>query len=165
MTENKKLDEKRRIIRHFFHLPVKSDADKVEKYLLRCSVDPILKSSTLLRDFLSPQREGDIKKSLTSPSSSSDLMPTTILTTTNTTTMAEKSESAIREKIADYPIKVWEPMLNPSIISQSSHESSLHQQAANIPTFPLDDLEMIKVLGRGCMGKVSKSVYLLVDKS
>ncbi|CAO3686706.1 hypothetical protein G6F70_005459 [Rhizopus microsporus] len=152
LTENKKLDDKKRTIRHFFHLPVKSDADKVEKYLLRCSVDPILKSSTLLRDFFSPQREGDIKKSLTS--SSSDLMPTTILTTTNTTTMAEKSESAIREKVADYPIKVWEPMLNPSIISQSSHESSLHQQPANLSTFPLDNLEMIKVLGRGCMGKV-----------
>lgn len=157
------MDEKRRIIRHFFHLPVKSDADKVEKYLLRCSVDPILKSSTLLRDFFSPQREGDIKKSLTS--SSSDLMPTTILTTTNTTTMAEKSESAIREKVADYPIKVWEPMLNPSIISQSSHESSLHQQPANLSTFPLDNLEMIKVLGRGCMGKVSKSIHLLVVRA
>ena len=113
-------------------MPIKSDADKVERYLIKCSLDPILKSSTLLRDFLSPQREGDLKESL-STVSSHDPLPTT----TTPTTVPERDQ-----------VKLWEPGLNPSII-ESLNRESLKEQVN-----PLDDLEMVKVLGKGCMGKV-----------
>ncbi|KAG0762097.1 hypothetical protein G6F57_005875 [Rhizopus arrhizus] len=127
-----KKEEKRKSIRHFFHLPIKSDADKVERYLIKCSLDPILKSSTLLRDFLSPQREGDLKESL-STVSSHDPLPTT----TTPTTVPERDQ-----------VKLWEPGLNPSIIE------SLNRESLKEEVNPLDDLEMVKVLGKGCMGKV-----------
>jgi hypothetical protein len=115
-------------------LPIKSDADKVEKYLIKCSLDPILKSSTLLRDFLSPQREGDLKESL-STVSSHDPLPIAI--TPTTTTVPERDQ-----------VKLWEPGLNPSIIE------SLNRESLKEEVNPLDDLEMVKVLGKGCMGKV-----------
>ncbi|CAO3693855.1 unnamed protein product [Rhizopus stolonifer] len=119
-------EEKRKSIRHFFHLSVKSDADKIEKYLAKCLLNPLLKSSTLLRDFLSPQREGDIKKL---PSRAPSLVPSTV---------------------SDPVVKMWEPGLSPSIIESLNRESVYCED----PTFPLDDMEMVKVLGRGCMGKV-----------
>lgn len=161
---------------------MKSNAEKVEKYLYRCSMDPTLKNSTLLRDFFSPQREGDLIKEKshvsTSPSSVShdpQDTPASYSPQLNTTTL----EDSIVDSRIDVG-KVWVPSPHPSIISlpnsiktnsredeaeededdndslidRLSRHSARSQQHYQ-DTFPLDHLEMIKVLGKGCMGKVS----------
>lgn len=162
---------------------MKSNAEKVEKYLYRCSMDPILKNSTLLRDFFSPQREGDLIKEkshvTTSPSSiSPDQRDTPALYSPqlNTTTL----EDSIVDSRIDIG-KVWVPSPHPSIISlpnsiKSNHDDQEYDDqdedenddlldiisrntnpdnCNQDASFPLDHLEMIKVLGKGCMGKVS----------
>ncbi|KAI8091071.1 kinase-like domain-containing protein, partial [Gilbertella persicaria] len=130
LSESLSKAEKRRSIKTFFHLPVKSNAEKVEKYLIRCSVDPILKTSSLLRDFFSPQRENDQAEHHSSAAYPS---PTTDDTAPSTVDSMHIG-------------KTWAPSPHPSIISllkQISFEKD-----------PLDNLEMLKVLGKGCMGKV-----------
>ncbi|KAI9244936.1 kinase-like domain-containing protein [Sporodiniella umbellata] len=130
LAKEKKAEDKRKSIRHFFHLSVKTDADKVERYLERCVLNPLLKSSTLLRDFLSPQREGDIKK-----------MP------------SRESLSPDASIASEQVVRMWEPGLSPSIIESLNRESV--QSLSVVETmFPLDAMEMVKVLGKGCMGKV-----------
>lgn len=163
---------------------MKSNAEKVEKYLHRCSTDPTLKNSTLLRDFFSPQREGDLIKEKshvsTSPSSLShdpQDTPASYSPQLNTTTL----EDSIVDSRIDVG-KVWVPSPHPSIISLPnsirtnsrdekaqqeeqeeeddlidilSRRSVRSQQHYYQDAFPLDHLEMIKVLGKGCMGKVS----------
>ncbi|KAI9263937.1 kinase-like domain-containing protein [Helicostylum pulchrum] len=136
LTESLTKLEKRKSIRNFFHMQTKSNAEKVEKYLYRCSMDIILKDSSLLRDFFSPQREGDTQthdnQLYPSPSPSYDsLRPT-----------SNDSETSIGK---------WVP-------KSSSQEDLIDmiKKEAQIPLayqFPLDHLEMIKVLGKGCMGK------------
>lgn len=213
LTESLSKAEKRRSIRNFFHISVKSNAEKVEKYLYRCSMDPVLKSSTLLRDFFTPQRDGDTstKKShdninaYPSPSPSYDQM----VPTPNDDTSDHNTSSISNIE------KVWVPSPHPSVVSlhstttttsarsnsnscnksiisqHSQHNDSnlsiqsysyrhsgqhspindgdeyeddddlIHIMAKNdedvdnfVYEFPLDHLEMIKVLGKGCMGKV-----------
>lgn len=164
---------------------MKSNAEKVEKYLYRCSMDPTLKNSTLLRDFFSPQREGDLIKEKShvsaSPSSVShdpQNTPASYSPQLNTTTL----EGSIVDSRIDVG-KAWVPSPHPSIISlpnsiRTSHQDeseeeeeededdlidilSRHSDSAQQhyqDTFPLDHLEMIKVLGKGCMGKVSRNL-------
>lgn len=181
LSESISKAEKRKSIRNFFHMSMKSNAEKVEKYLYRCSMDPTLKNSTLLRDFFSPQREGDLIKEKshvsTSPSSVShdpQDTPASYSPQLNTTTL----EDSIVDSRIDVG-KVWVPSPHPSIISlpnsiktnsredeaeededdndslidRLSRHSARSQQHYQ-DTFPLDHLEMIKVLGKGCMGKV-----------
>ena len=188
-------------------MSIKSNAEKVEKYLYRCSMDPVLKSSSLLRDFLTPQRDGDtstkshdkVAVAYPSPSASYDLSaPNDDTITTN-----DQRNNVQLEK-------VWVPSPHPSVISLAStssqpqqplssihsltshgneselslvnysYPSSIQHSALNdddeddlvhvmtgelnsIYEFPLDNLEMIKVLGKGCMGKVSsiQSRYMI----
>ncbi|CEP18852.1 hypothetical protein [Parasitella parasitica] len=183
LSESISKAEKRMSLRSFFHMSMKSNAEKVEKYLYRCSMDPILKNSTLLRDFFSPQREGDLIKekshvSATTPSSfspDSQDTPASYSPQLNTATL--------QESIVDSRIdigKVWVPSPHPSNISLSNSintnldeeqqveqaededddlfemlsKSTNHYCHYHQDHFPLDHLEMIKVLGKGCMGKV-----------
>ncbi|KAI8640665.1 kinase-like domain-containing protein [Parasitella parasitica] len=181
LSESISKAEKRMSIRSFFHMSMKSNAEKVEKYLYRCSMDPVLKNSTLLRDFFSPQREGDLIKekshvSATTPSSfspDSQDTPASYSPQLNTATL--------QDSIIDSRIdvgKVWVPSPHPSVISlpnsiNTNHDdeqqdddddddnlfdmlskSTDHYPHYHQDTFPLDHLEMIKVLGKGCMGKV-----------
>lgn len=199
---------------------MKSNAQKAEKYLYRCSMDPVLKSSTLLRDFFSPQREGDSKSIISkqqlqqlsshvypSQSSSYDqLVPTPPTNDDDISSSAINNEVDSRIDVG----KVWVPSTHPSIRSLplsrhsskrssqhsitssiskiSRHGNSIHsynntqhnchiddieddedddlihimakndngvlQQQQSEYDFPLDHLEMVKVLGKGCMGKV-----------
>jgi hypothetical protein len=212
---------------------LKSNAEKVEKYLYRCSMDPVLKSSTLLRDFFSPQRDGD-SKSLTSAKDKQQLQkshdnnmnvaeaypsPTQSYDQTAPTPNDDISDHNSTNDVDSRSIDigtVWVPSPHPSIVSlplsrrtskshsihssiskishhsysnsnnnsihrySNSHHSYSHhsliddieyeedddlihimarndgkQQQENFEyDFPLDHLEMVKVLGKGCMGKV-----------
>lgn len=110
MTESLTKAEKRRSIRNFFHISVKSNAEKVEKYLYRCSNDSILSSSTLLRDFFSPQREGDEIKYLVSHESSAEQQ------NEEPSSIADDHESIVDSRI-DVGKIVWVPSPHPSQVS------------------------------------------------
>lgn len=125
MTESLSKSEKRKSIRNFFHLSIKSNAEKVEKYLYRCTLDPVLSASTLLRDFLSPQRDGDEKShAYPSPSQSYDQIGST------------PNDNVIDSSIEIG--KVWVPSPHPSVISlsnsvhsrRSSHRSSISRHSS-----------------------------------
>lgn len=81
----------------------KSNTYKIQKYLEQCFCHPVIRISSLLRDFTSVQREED-----------------SILTTQLTSTT----------------------LISPHIAEAKNNEISL------------DDYELIKVIGKGCMGKV-----------
>ncbi|KAI8142993.1 kinase-like domain-containing protein [Fennellomyces sp. T-0311] len=95
---------RRRSIKNLLTFSKKSNADKIEKYLQRCFDHPIVSISTLLRDFLSVQREED------------KLLPCNEKPSTDTK-----------------PIKPIKKTIHPVSV---------------------DDYELLKVLGKGCMGKV-----------
>ncbi|KAI8331298.1 kinase-like domain-containing protein [Blakeslea trispora] len=213
LTETLTRAEKRRSIRTFFHISLKSNAEKVEKYLIRCSVDPILKTSSLLRDFFSPQREGDLLKENEShvtplPRLSADQhIPSTAESSLVSTPPVEPSSPSLlssdqlpvsaTDETAHSTVdnssdigKKWVPSPHPSIMNVSAyssrHNSILkntdsivyddtkhldqeddndeeeddlmelinHPSEARFRCDPLDNLEMLKVLGKGCMGKV-----------
>lgn len=170
----------------------KSNAEKVEKYLYRCASDPLLKSSTLLRDFFSPQREGDslqdrdgsllVCSSLVSPD---HLGPSS--STTSRRSSFLQTDMDTQERTTDNAAS-WVP--SPQLSMTSLPLSASHHQTEeddfeviennddeeffnitrspqnDVPYFPLDHLEMIKVLGKGCMGKVMlclfSNFYLLI---
>ncbi|KAI8995040.1 kinase-like domain-containing protein [Pilobolus umbonatus] len=177
LTESLTKAEKRRSLRNFFHMSFKSNADKVEKYLIRCTTDPILKTSTLLRDFFSPQREGDIKSVhdqpvhfidshsiLTISSFDTSILYQHLQSSIGTPTSADREikPSLIQEEInnTDDVGILWVPSPVGSVSSiHSIHEyqpslTNLDSEEEEVESTPLDDLEMIKVLGKGCMGKV-----------
>ncbi|KAI9481591.1 MAG: kinase-like domain-containing protein [Benjaminiella poitrasii] len=188
-----KLDKRRSIRNFFFHMSTKSNAEKIEKYLWRCSSDPLLKSSTLLRDFFSPQREGDcrvdndilLQSHATATSLSDDQMvpsPSGKLPkeeeinegSPRCSTELHKEEDSVDNE------REWVPSPEVSVISLSRR--SIHHDSASssllspylelehplLEYSPLEHLEMVKVLGKGCMGKVmlvksktSKKLYAL----
>ncbi|OBZ89435.1 Serine/threonine-protein kinase gad8 [Choanephora cucurbitarum] len=205
LTETLTKAEKRRSIRTFFHISHKSNAEKVEKYLIRCSVDPTLKISSLLRDFFSPQREGDLLKEheshvsplprlsadqhisstaesslVSTPSppslslSSSDQLPVSATDETAHSTVDNASEIARKWVLSPHPSSI-------SVSNYSSRHNSILKNTLSMDyddtrhldededdlihlikppsevrfqCDPLDNLEMLKVLGKGCMGKV-----------
>lgn len=110
----------------------KSNAEKIEKYLQRCFEHPIVSISTLLRDFLAVQREED------------RFLPV------STTTIDSKPPTPTPAVVIVAP---------PSPTEQSivdSHHNDEDEQGPNNRNkeVSLDDYELLKVLGKGCMGKV-----------
>lgn len=171
-------------------MQTKSNAEKVEKYLYRCSVDVILKDSSLLRDFFSPQREGDTQthdnQLYPSPSPSYDsLRPTSssigkwVPSPNLSVVSLPISNRHISRAISQLSRQSSHLSINSSHLSSHHHhisrptsvysnnqsgesEHDLVNMMKKEPQgplayqFPLDHLEMIKVLGKGCMGKVKK---------
>jgi hypothetical protein len=175
----------------------KSNADKVEKYLYRCSMDPILKNSSLLRDFFSPQRDGDFK-STSERTDCSSRASSVSHEDAGSLSADVKSQSIISndddgnndnaESIDSNPdvAKMWVPNPMHSVVSFSTRNSQQHQEeeeeeqeeddemeqddidivdsvSNHNSDFPLDHLEMIKVLGKGCMGKVRLNYITLAS--
>lgn len=160
----------------------KSNAEKIEKYLYRCSSE--LKSSSLLRDFFSPQREGDSVQDrdgsvLVCSSVSPDQLGPSSLSSRRP---SFQSDMDTQEPATDNAaLWVPSPQLSMTSLPISSHPHDEHEmeqdmeeeeeldddeeffnitrsQNSNVtPYFPLDHLEMIKVLGKGCMGKVTSN--------
>lgn len=86
----------------------KTNATKVEKYIERCFQHPVIRISSILRDFTSVQRDED-----------------SILTNQHTSTT-----------------------LTPSVTAAAA------DKRPTTSNMSLEDLTLLKVLGKGCMGKV-----------
>ncbi|KAG0171766.1 hypothetical protein DFQ30_000449 [Apophysomyces sp. BC1015] len=108
---------KRRSLRNLLMFNKKSNADKVEQYLRRCFQHPVVSVCSILRDFLSVQRDED---TCFTPRPSFDNIPSSVKPTD------QKSPAASQHSILATPP----------------------------PAVSLDDFELLKVLGKGCMGKV-----------
>ena len=138
---------RRRSIKNLLSLSKKSNSDKIEKYLQRCFDHPIISISTLLRDFLTAQREEDKllpcqQQQQKSPIITSQPItaPQSITTSLSKISISEKSSchSFIISPSSPPPLPL--PPV-PSLIQHNSPPS-------------LQDYDLLKVLGKGCMGKV-----------
>ncbi|KAI8076858.1 kinase-like domain-containing protein, partial [Halteromyces radiatus] len=94
----------------------KSNGEKVETYLRMCAGHPLLGTSSLLRDFLSPQQEEEEEK--------------------------EKEKEKENTKVT------------PLVCTKSSPLANYKQNQRTPTRMTLEDLQFLKVLGKGCMGKV-----------
>lgn len=188
MTENTSRTQR---ILGFFQIHTKTNAEKLEKYLHQCSADPILESSSLLRDFLSPQREDDYTKDKASVAKSSHSSYDQLVPTSRSIPHNSNSEPITQdlEKSFEYDGNQMETsncsisLLNNNNSLQSFTSDSLSivevcsihvdgntskaigttfydvfthpiPNSATESSFPLDHFELVKVLGKGCMGKV-----------
>ncbi|KAI9029538.1 hypothetical protein CLU79DRAFT_831917 [Phycomyces nitens] len=121
---------KRRSIRNLLSFNKKSNADKIENYLNCCFQHSIVSISSILRDFISVQREED------------------------SIVMLQKAPSDTISQSIQYTDH------SPSYTSQSTdaYSPSIRSDSIQSPLSParasLDDFELLKVLGKGCMGKV-----------
>ncbi|KAH8556428.1 kinase-like domain-containing protein, partial [Umbelopsis sp. PMI_123] len=93
----------------------KSNSEKIENYVRRCVLDPIVGKSSLFRDFLTVQREED---------------------------------SAAAKEVVQQFVNMQ------ATISNKQHLQTRHPNTVQRPVTSIQDFQFIKVLGKGCMGKV-----------
>ncbi|KAI8372780.1 kinase-like domain-containing protein [Radiomyces spectabilis] len=108
----------------------KSNAEKVEQYLQRCFQHPIISISSILRDFLSVQRDEDTLIEST-------IEPSLAIPTPRHRLSRSCSIGTHRQSIQDSPVTPVTPL-----------------PTTDHPKMSVDDFHLLKVLGKGCMGKV-----------
>lgn len=144
----------RRSFRELFSLKKKSNADKVEKYLERCFQHPIISISSVLRDFTSVQREEDAL--LTSQHT---LTPTVIDINKKmvdpTKVVPTSSPSSPAPSLPTNPLPPISHQLPPPSAPSSILPLTKPLPPIIIPPVSLKDYDLLQVLGKGCMGKVS----------
>lgn len=138
-----------------------SNSDNLERYLRHCVDDPNIHSCSLFKEFLQPQRDED------------NIVPKqTIQSIVQEQSMIESNILKKREIIGasgptpppdeECPSSVLsftsitsriEPIPRPPTISDGSDITASTDQTATI-----QDFQLIKVIGRGCMGKVSATL-------
>ncbi|ORX56375.1 kinase-like protein [Hesseltinella vesiculosa] len=174
--------------------PRRSLGPKLEDYLRDCTCHPLTGMSSLLRDFLMPQREDDVVISKADVHSmvqqhvlKIDYLATRPLPPLPLSSIHESAESTWldddRSLSAMFPLPPSEPttlvsttdacaqLSSPCLSSLDFYQSPLDRARVTHPTLKpikpvtllpssragrmaLDDLQLLKVLGRGTMGKV-----------
>ncbi|KAI7898711.1 kinase-like domain-containing protein [Cokeromyces recurvatus] len=125
-----------------------SNADKIEKYLRHCIDDSNIQSCSLLKDFLQPQREED-KVILKDDCPQVQRM----LQTTR--------HDAIQQQLKESCQPIINDSIHVSLIENIKgdnmrvlkNDSSLSSCTSETPV-TIQDFQLIKVIGKGCMGKV-----------
>jgi hypothetical protein len=158
----------------------KSNADKAEHYLQRCLLDSLVGKSSILRDFLSPQREEDVFTPASADSLILEPQSPLPIDVDYSEQEAVVPEDILFEDISSFSLGSRELSSNYSHIDSS--ESSDHSitnaddqhsiedgmSFANVSTISdisqkieelgknfIDEYDLLQVLGQGCMGKVS----------
>ncbi|RCH88819.1 hypothetical protein CU098_004980 [Rhizopus stolonifer] len=136
----------------------KSNADKVEKYLEACFQHPIIGISSIFRDFTSVQRDEDVyltsrfRKSVAEPTNVPNVKPkkedqiASTSSTFTTPTCTQFNEALLDDAIEHIPIM--------PVDSYHSASSQVTVKRSNVTSITIDDFRLLKVLGKGCMGKV-----------
>ncbi|KAI9481647.1 MAG: kinase-like domain-containing protein [Benjaminiella poitrasii] len=123
-----------------------SNSDKIERYLRHCIDDLNIQSSTLFKDFLRPQREEDTviwKKELLQAENCDNIQHRALSITHHPTTPPpEDNAMSVSSSLSSL-----QPQATRTIDSYSSSCFS------DTPV-TIQDFQLIKVIGRGCMGKV-----------
>lgn len=138
-NDSKRNSSFRKILHSFSHKSTqKSNSDNIERYLRHCVNDLNIQSCSLFKEFLQPQREEDnvIPKHVIESyvqQASSLIVDQPITPSSDTTTQDDDSYTSFPSHIMNNPI------------------------TSEIPDLPatIQDFQLIKVIGRGCMGKVS----------
>ena len=160
----------RRILHSFSRKSTqKSNSDKIERYLRHCVNDSNIKTCSLFKEFLQPQRDEDyvipkdVVHSYVEQQSSLviDQPPLFINSRREITPPAdnvtEENDSILNSSSISFTSF-------PSPISNGSHtqqqQTSAFPNANNSSIFSdylvtIQDFQLIKVIGRGCMGKVN----------
>ncbi|KAI8381069.1 kinase-like domain-containing protein [Radiomyces spectabilis] len=168
----------------------KSNSEKIEIYLRRCALDPVIGRSSLLRDFLSAQRDEDrvASKQLIQSyvhrqlieNERNQMMCDFTLSPPSSRTPSVISMQSIQPQHSNFTSSVYRGRRSSSISlsSISSNHSVLsiamsdshvyrHRRASELEDpmpdsshqhhdgkISIQDFQFIKVLGKGCMGKV-----------
>ncbi|KAI9320229.1 kinase-like domain-containing protein [Dichotomocladium elegans] len=148
---------RRRSLKNLFHMnKKKSNADKLEKYLQRCFEHPIISISTLFRDFLAVQRDEDQEVICNNVHPVSlccnDNKPSTRSNSMIIQNTISKQQEQQQENSPSLPPDTPNPVVFaplPSISTAAVAHPIVQRHRAT-----LKDFEMLKVLGKGCMGKV-----------
>ncbi|KAL0088679.1 kinase-like domain-containing protein [Phycomyces blakesleeanus] len=132
----------------------KPNSEKVQQYILQCIQHPLIRHSSLLRDFLSVQREGDnvsrrFPDIIPPPTSQPIDIPLSIsspLSTARSSVLSSSISSSSSLAISES---------SDSIISapETPLDNSLPDTTSTLPK-TISDFQFIRVLGKGCMGKV-----------
>ncbi|KAI7871683.1 kinase-like domain-containing protein [Spinellus fusiger] len=140
----------------------KTNARKIECYLQQCIEHPLLRFSSLLCDFLSVQRAEDAMSRLTlypSPVSSVSPVPSltfpTVTMTTLATTLPETlaTTEATTTAVPAMPAMPTMPTM-PTMPAISTAPATPPLVMGEEETLQMKDFTLVKVLGKGCMGKV-----------
>ncbi|KAI9471810.1 MAG: kinase-like domain-containing protein [Benjaminiella poitrasii] len=146
---------KRRSFRDLLPFPrKKSNADKVEKYLERCFQHSIISISSILRDFTRVQREEDsfLNFQQTSPilAPTNDTIPPTVIGN-----IMMSTPSIIPLSTPPQPTLITRNSTSTELTVMLTKPSSKdYNSPPTQPKLTLDDFELLKILGKGCMGKV-----------
>ncbi|KAG0179310.1 hypothetical protein DFQ28_003020 [Apophysomyces sp. BC1034] len=163
----------------------RSNCEKIENYLRRCALDPVISRSTLFRDFLSVQRDEDSVSSkavvesyvhqrvieeersrvcenfsLTSLDPSvrrtSSLRPASTLSVSSSSSSSRSSMHSIRS-IAMSDSQIYLGRIaeeeEPRRMSLTDDDEKNDERSSR-RKITIQDFQFIKVLGKGCMGKV-----------
>lgn len=153
---------RRRSIKNLLTFSKKSNADKIEKYLQRCFDHPIISISTLLRDFTSVQRDEDKEilcdSKLAIGSATTTTGPPTPITRPSIDTVKPACNG--KPNIAKQPAASISTEIHEQITSKPASENSTANNDQHDAAASLDDFDLLKVLGKGCMGKVYIYIFI-----
>ncbi|CAM0135548.1 unnamed protein product [Umbelopsis sp. WA50703] len=169
----------RRMFQALSHLTAKSNAEKAEVYLQRFLMDSTVGKSSILRDFLSVQRDEDTfapaKSSSEIPAPQSPIPITTesedeeavvpgkvdiedissfSLGSRNSSSGCSEYEMYDDSSAADVPNEKLEFFDHQMDRMSFKSNSSANSQPAETVTTAIDQYNIVQVLGQGCMGKV-----------
>lgn len=163
-SNNSNNNNKRRSLRDL--LPFsrkKSNSDKIEIYLNTCFQHPVIGISSILKDFTSVQRDEDTL--VISQHTSTTLTPTLHDTNNNNNKKITSIEGGSNNN--NQPIYLLPPIITPVVTSNTmiipspiiSPESVIQIEKHDALT--INDFNLLKVLGKGCMGKVTIIIYTI----
>jgi hypothetical protein len=170
------------------HLTAKSNAEKAEVYLQRFLMDSTVGKSSILRDFLSVQRDEDTfapaKSSSEIPAPQSPIPITTesedeeavvpgkvdiedissfSLGSRNSSSGCSEYEMYDDSSAADVPNEKLEFFDHQMDRMSFKSNSSANSQPAETVTTAIDQYNIVQVLGQGCMGKVIDLCLVILD--
>lgn len=172
----------RRMLQALSHITAKSNAEKAELYLQRCLLDAAVGKSSILRDFLSPQREEDtfipvstssstpapqspVPISIASDDQDAVVPDDTFFEDVSSFSLGSRQFSShcsdvdyIEDSISDLSDADKQYRNNcPETMSFSDMSSlnDISQKLEDLGKSVIDEYDLLKVLGQGCMGKAS----------
>ncbi|KAI9288530.1 kinase-like domain-containing protein [Umbelopsis sp. AD052] len=169
----------RRMLHALSQFTAKSNAEKAEYYLQRCLLDGVIGRSSILRDFLSPQREEDVFTPTTANSPVPEPQSPLPIDVDSSEEEAVVPEDALFEDISSFSLGSRELSSNYSHVDSTENDaldisvtdehhgvfdnmsfshmstiSDISQQIEELGKSVIDEYDLLKVLGKGCMGKV-----------